>query len=110
MEFAEQSADEAVQVLRSLVGPIRAEPGCTASRLLSDMSDGRVTLVEEWRDGEHLRRHFRAATFRTVLAVMELAATAPIVEIDEITSRHGFELVENALSHAGPDSSREGAA
>jgi hypothetical protein len=41
---------------------------------------------------------------------MELAATAPIVEIDEITSRQGFELVEKALSHDEPDSSREGAA
>ncbi len=104
MEFAPQSKGEAVQVLRSLLGPVRAEPGCSATRLLKDMDDGNaLTFVEEWRDGESLRRHLREATFRTILAVMDLAATAPIVEIDEISSRRGFDMVEELLGKTRVD-------
>ena len=98
MEFAPQSEGEAVQVLRSLLGPVRAEPGCSATRLLRDLNEAlSVTFVEEWRDGESLQRHLRAATFRTILAVMDLAAAAPTVEIDEISSRRGFDMVEELL-------------
>jgi quinol monooxygenase YgiN len=91
--------DEAVQALRLLVGPVRAEPGCTATRLLKDVNDeGVVTFEEEWRGREDLERHLQAKPFRRVLAVMELAAGPPVVEIDEVSSRRGFDLVEEVLS------------
>jgi quinol monooxygenase YgiN len=98
MEFAPHTVDEAASALRSLVGPVRAEPGCSATRLLRDMDDGSViTFVGEWRDAESLNLHLREATFRRILAVMELARGAPIVEIDDVIARHGFELVEQVL-------------
>jgi quinol monooxygenase YgiN len=101
MEFLPQAVDEAVQVLRSLVGPVRAEPGCSATRLMRDVDEGNVlTFVEEWRNAEDFERHLRAIAFRRILAVMELAAGAPIVEIDEISSRRGFDLIEQILGRA----------
>jgi quinol monooxygenase YgiN len=110
MEIEPQSVREAVQVLRSLLGPVRAEPGCSATRLLRDLDDERaVTFVEEWRDGASLQRHLRTATFRRILAVMELAAAAPTVEIDEITSRRGIDMVEEILGDA-PAEGAEGSA
>jgi quinol monooxygenase YgiN len=99
MEFAPHVLDEAVGVLRSLVGPVRAEPGCTATGLLRDMDDGSaVTFVEEWRDAESMRHHLHETSFRRILAIMELACGAPIVQIDHVASRRGFELVEQILS------------
>ena len=101
MEIEPQSVREAVQVLRSLLGPVRAEPGCSATRLLRDLDDERaMTFMEEWRDGASLQRHLRAATFRRILAVMELADAAPTVEIDEISSRRGLDMVEEILGAA----------
>jgi quinol monooxygenase YgiN len=98
MEFAPESRDEAVSVLRSLLGPVRAEPGCCATRLLKDVDvDNALTWVEEWRSGDDFERHFRAATFRSILAVMELASARPEVQIDEVASRRGFEFVEENL-------------
>jgi quinol monooxygenase YgiN len=108
IEFVPHAADEAVQVLRSLVGPVRAEPGCSATRLLRNLDDGSVTFVEEWRSGENLQQHLHAATFRTILAVMDLAAAAPTVEIDEISSRRGFEMVEELLGESRMDGTRVG--
>ena len=98
MEFTLQAWDEAIGVLRSLVGPVRAEPGCSATGLLRDADDSSaLTWVEEWRSGEDFEGHLRAMTFRRILAVMELAAGAPVVEIDDVASRRGFDLVAEIL-------------
>jgi hypothetical protein len=53
--------------------------------------------VEEWRTAEDFERHLRTTAFRQILAVIELAAGPPVVEIDDVASRRGFELVEEIL-------------
>lgn len=103
MKFAPEIFDEAVAVLRSLLGPVRAEPGCAATRLLREFDgDCVVTWVEEWRSKANFELHIRAATFNRILAVMELAVMAPEVEIDDVASRRGFDLVEEMLSRGRP--------
>jgi quinol monooxygenase YgiN len=98
MEFTPQTCDEATVVLRSLVGPVRSESGCTSTRLQRDTGEGcGLTWVEEWRSVEDFERHLRATAFRRILAVIEMAAEPPAVEIDDVTSRRGFELVEEIL-------------
>jgi len=98
MKFTSQTAEEAAAALRSLVGPVRAEPGCSATQLLTDTEDGsEFTWVEEWRGVDDFERHLRAPAFRQILAVIELAAGPPGVEIDDVASRRGFELVEEIL-------------
>ena len=98
MEFTPQTCGEAAAVLRSLVGPVRAEPGCSATRLLRDADDSSgLTWVEEWRSVEDFERHLRETAFRRILAVIELASASPRVEIDDVISRRGFELVEKIL-------------
>ena len=98
MEFAQQTCDEAAAVLRTLVGSVRSEPGCSETRLMRDTEDGyKLTWVEEWRSVEDFERRLRATVFRRILAVIELAAGPPAVEIDDVTSRRGFELVEEIL-------------
>ncbi len=101
MEFSPESRDEVTSVLRSLVGPVRAERGCNATRLLMNAGgDGGLTWVEEWSSIDDFERHLRSPVFRRILAVIELAAAPPVVEIDDVTSRRGFELVEEILGVA----------
>jgi len=101
MDFEPQKCAEATAVLRSLVGPVRAETGCNATRLLNSSSrEGGLTWVEEWHCLEDFERHLRSAAFRQILAVIELAVSKPVVEIDEVASRRGFELVEEILGVA----------
>ena len=98
MTFAPKVFDEAAAALRSLVGPVRSEQGCSATRLLRDTEDGcRLTWAEEWSNDVDFERHLRAPAFRQIVAVIELAAGPPVVEIDDVTSRRGFELVEEIL-------------
>jgi len=101
MDFTPKTCNEAAAVLRSLVGPVRSEPGCSATRLLRSTSDGcGLTWVEEWHDVEQFEHHLRGAAFRKILAVIELAAEPPEVEIDDVSSRRGFELIEEILGHS----------
>ena len=104
MEFEPQTSDQAAAVLRTLVDPVRSESGCGATRLLKDTEGGRtLTWVEEWRSVEDFERHLRGVAFRRILAVIELAAAPPTVEIDDVSSRRGFELVEEILGLAPED-------
>jgi len=106
MEFSNESYDEAASVLRSLVGPVRSELGCNVTRLLKCAgNDHGLTWVEEWRTEGNFERHLRAPVFRQILAVIELAEAPPVVEIDEVASRRGFELVEEILGVAPEASS-----
>ena len=104
MEFTPAKFEEAAAALRSLVGPVRAEPGCRATRLLRDV-DGScaLTWVEEWQSVSDFERHLQASAFRRILAVMELAAAKPEFEVDDVSSRRGFELVEELLKGVGTD-------
>jgi quinol monooxygenase YgiN len=101
MDFTPQSCDEAAAALRSLVGPVRSEAGCSATRLLRSTEDGcGLTWVEEWRGIEDFERHLRGPAFRRILAVIELASGPPEVEIDDVNSRRDFELIEEILAGA----------
>ena len=85
MDFTPETHGEAASVLRSLVGPVRAESGCRATRLMTDSGGGhRLTWVEEWSGVEDFERHLRGVAFRKILAVIELAAEPPIVEAGTI--------------------------
>lgn len=109
MEFSHETLDEAASVLRSLVGPVRSEPGCNATRLLKCTgNDHGLTWVEEWRSTEDFERHLRAQVFRQILAVIELASAPPEVEIDDVASRRGFELVEEILGTPSTEANGRG--
>ncbi len=99
MDFTPQTFDEAAAVLRSLIGPVRSEAGCSATRLMTNTEDHcGLTWVEEWCSVDDFEQHLRAQAFRQILAVIELAAGPPRVEIDDVNSRRGFELIEEILT------------
>ena len=108
MEFTPQACDEAAAVLRSLAGPVRAERGCSATRVQRDTDDEcTLTWVEEWLSVEDFERHLRAPAFRQILAVIELASGPPKVEIDDVNSRRGFEVIEEILNPVAEEDNRQ---
>jgi len=98
MKFAPAACDEAYSTLRSLAGPVRSERGCVATRIQRVSERGcEINWVEEWQGIEDFERHLGASAFRQILAVIEMAVVQPVVEIDDVASRRGFELVEEIL-------------
>ena len=70
MAFARAPRDQALQVLRSLKGPVRSQPGCAQTLLMHDVHDDSViTWVSRWHSRDALDRHLRSAHFRRLLAV-----------------------------------------
>jgi quinol monooxygenase YgiN len=101
MRFDAGLRAEAIQVLRTLVGPVRSQPGCTHTLLMLDVQDEAViTWVSRWQDRSSLERHLRSTHFRRILAVMELAAERPEVEFDCGGELLGFDLVHEVIGGA----------
>ena len=98
MEFAPQHSEETAAVLRALVGPVRSVPGCCTTRFLRDDDGTRMTWIEEWRSIEDFEQRLESPTFRRILAVIDLAVAPPLVEIDDVAWRRGFDLIEEILS------------
>lgn len=91
--------EEACRTLRSVLGPIRAQPGCSRTSLLRELDDDcSLTFLEEWRDLADLEAHLHSPAFRKVLAVLEEATVMPEVELDSVSNRSGLELVESILA------------
>ena len=86
---------EIVEVFSSLLGPVRAEPGCRSSELYQQVDDGNVLrYVEEWETPEQLERHMRSARYERLLAIMEAAAERPVLRYDHIASTRGLDYLE----------------
>ena len=86
---------EVLKILRSLLGPTNAHPGCASCEIYRDALDDRVFLyVEEWGSREQLESHIRSDHYRRLLAVMEVASEWPEIRYDTVSERQGFELVE----------------
>lgn len=94
----EDRRDEGVAVLRSLIGPVRSQPGCSCTELMRDIRDDHVvTWVSRWRTHADLERHLRSGHFRRILAILDLAAEPPGVEFVIGSGVRGLDLVEEVL-------------
>ena len=102
MAFAHAPRDQALQVLRSLKGPVRSQPGCAQTLLMQDVHDDSViTWVSRWRSRDALDHHLRSTHFRRLMAVMELAAEAPHVAFEECSELRGLDLIHEVIGGAG---------
>lgn len=93
---AEKQSD-ALEILTSVSEQTQFEPGCVCSRLYRDVTDSRVTLLEElWLTFEDLQRHLQSEKYRNILLVVEMAAEPPEIRFDTITQTSGVETIEQA--------------
>jgi quinol monooxygenase YgiN len=98
MNFGSENRTGALQVLRSLKGPVRSQSGCTQTLLMSDVQDSSVlTWISRWRNRETLDRHLKSNHFRRILAVMELAADPPQIEFESGCELWGLDLIDEVL-------------
>jgi quinol monooxygenase YgiN len=90
--------------LESLVGPVRAQPGCRHCTLMHDAeAPDVVTLTGEWETRADLDRHFRSEECRRLLALVELGDAPPELYIDSVAVREGLEAIAAARGQAVRD-------
>jgi quinol monooxygenase YgiN len=87
---------EALAILKSVIEPTRHEEGCLHCRLYHDVQEKRALMLEEiWSNEGSLLEHLAADRFRSVLLVMEMAATPPEIRFSGVTRTAGMETIEN---------------
>lgn len=98
---------EVIEVLRSIQGPVLAQPGCRAFTVYEELGqEPAVVLVERWESKEALEVHVRSEAYRRILCAIELAGGPPEVSFEFVSSREGIELIERLrkLDRAGESS------
>ena len=90
---------EAIEIIKSMAGPISAEPDCKHVCLYSDINnDDALMLVEEWESQEVIDQHIQSDEFRKLLELMELAGHAPEINFNTVSDSAGFEFIERLRS------------
>ena len=84
-----------LDVLQSVQGRVRAQPGCAACDILDEQGpEPTLVLIERWETEEALEAHLRSETYGWVLAAIELAGRQPDVRFERVSASEGIELVE----------------
>jgi quinol monooxygenase YgiN len=87
--------DEVIEVLRSVQGPVRAQPGCVACDVFDEQGpEPAVVLLERWETKEAFEHHLRSEAYRRVIAAVELSGARPEIRFEHVQSVEGLELVE----------------
>ena len=86
-----------LEVLRSVRGPVQAQPGCVDCQILEEEGpDHALVFIERWDSDELLAKHLRSESYRHILGAIELSGGKPDVRFDHVTTTEGLELVERS--------------
>jgi quinol monooxygenase YgiN len=93
---------EILSILRSVQGPVLAQPGCGAFQIFEEQAPERaVVLVERWESDEALDKHLRSENYRRILGAIELSDGQPEVRLDHVSATEGIDLIERSRRPGG---------
>ena len=86
---------DVLEVLRSIEGPLLAQPGCSGFHIYEEQgAEYAVVVVERWKTKAALEGHIRSEAYRRILAAIEIAGAPPEVCFDYVSFSEGMELIE----------------
>lgn len=93
---------EVIAILRTVQGPVLAQPGCGAFQIFEEQAPERaVVLVERWESEEALQTHLRSENYRRILGAIELSRGQPELRFDYVSATEGMDLVERSRRPGG---------
>ena len=99
--------EEILEVLRTVQGPVLAQPGCAECHIYEEQGPERaVVLVERWRCQAALDAHLRSESYRRILCAIELSGGPPHVCFDYVSATEGMGLIERSRNPKGTTASR----
>ena len=94
----EDTREEMVRTLRSIVGPTRAQAGCLSVQFLEDAQEENVlVLLGEWVSRGDLDHYVLSEEFRKILAVVDMASEPPEIKFDTVSHTGGMDIIEATL-------------
>jgi len=94
--------EEALRIVRSLLGPTSAAPGCVHCGFYTDaQNENTLCYVEDWQTEEDLQRHIRSDDYRKFLALIDLSGEPPDLKFHRVSETFGMEYVSRVRSLVG---------
>ena len=91
MRFSPEDLDDALRLLRSVVGVTEAKAGCRSCSVARDAADeALVRYREEWDSNPAFRRHVRSTEFQRVLIAIDMASEEPEVMVGNLSGFLGL--------------------
>ena len=88
---------EVLEILRSVQGPVLAQPGCAECRIYEEQGpEAAVVLLERWESPAALETHLRSETYRRILGAIELSGDRPDIRFEHVSASEGIELIERS--------------
>ena len=97
LHVCEGPRERVLDILRSLISPIQATPGCLGCRMYQDVDELKtLALMSYWRDrGSHMR-HLASPLYGRILIAIEESSEPPEVRFCEVQCCEGMEAIEQA--------------
>jgi quinol monooxygenase YgiN len=93
---------DVLEVLRSVQGPVRAQPGCVACDIYDEQGpEAGVVFIERWESDATLEAHLRSEAYRRILGAIELSGSPPDIRFEHVLAREGMELIERSRNPGG---------
>ncbi len=93
---------DVLEVLRSVQGPVRAQPGCVACDIYEEQGpEPAVVFVERWKTDAALEAHLRSDMYRRILGAIELSSGKPEIRFEHVSASEGMELIERLRRNVG---------
>jgi quinol monooxygenase YgiN len=94
---------DVLEVLRSVQGPVRAQPGCAACDVFDEPgAEPTIVLLERWETQEAFEDHLRSEAYRRVIEAVELSGCKPSISFERVEAVEGLELVERLRNPTRP--------
>jgi quinol monooxygenase YgiN len=93
---------DVLEILRSVQGSVRTEPGCVAFDIYAEQgTESAILLIERWETDAALEAHLRSEIYRSILGAIELSGKHPEVRFEHVSDSAGMELIERTRSASG---------
>jgi quinol monooxygenase YgiN len=90
---------DVLELLRSIQGPVRAQPGCAELDIYDAQGEGAepmIVLMARWESREALEAHLRSEIYRRILTAIELSGGPPDIRFEHVSACEGIELIERS--------------
>ena len=83
-------------ILRSVQGPIQAQPHCQSCRIYEeDGFEDAVLYVERWDSESEFERHVSSELYMRILAAVEFSHKPPEIVFDYVSATRAMDLIES---------------
>jgi quinol monooxygenase YgiN len=85
---------EVLEILKSIQGPVSAQPDCLACDIYTEVGPGGFILFsEQWESEVALHEHIRSEIYLRILSAAELSGRAPEIRFHRVSDTQGLELI-----------------